>query len=153
VDDGVFRVVYTGSVTVTKGVPVLLEAFSRFSRKDAQLTIVGNTSTRSMRKYMENWINRDTRIRLAPGDPLPYVQQADLYVHPSVEDGLAYAPLEAMACGVPVIVTDDTGMKEYVRDGENGYVVPTGSWEAILERMEAIANSKRARRAAPASVS
>jgi len=34
-----------------------------------------------------------------------------------------------------VIVTEDTGMKEYVEDGVNGYVVPTGNWEAILERL------------------
>ena len=43
--------------------------------------------------------------------------------------------MEAMMCGVPVIVTEDTGMKENVIEGENGYVVPTGSWEAILEQM------------------
>jgi glycosyltransferase involved in cell wall biosynthesis len=44
--------------------------------------------------------------------------------------------MEAMACGLPVIVTEATGMKEHVSVGENGYIVPTGSWEAILERLE-----------------
>jgi glycosyltransferase involved in cell wall biosynthesis len=43
--------------------------------------------------------------------------------------------MEALACGLPVIATQDTGMKEYIRDGENGYVVPTGDREAILDRL------------------
>ena len=57
-------------------------------------------------------------------------------VHPSFTDGFGLAPAEALACGVPVIVTEDTGMKELVEEGVNGYIVPTGSWEAILERLK-----------------
>jgi glycosyltransferase involved in cell wall biosynthesis len=131
-----FRVVYTGSVTVMKGIPLLLEAFSRLRDSRAQLTLVGGWATRAMRQYMETWLQRDPRIRIAPGDPLPHLQRADVCVHPTFEDGFAYAPAEALACGVPVIVTEDTGMKELVKEGENGYIVPTGSWEAILERLE-----------------
>jgi glycosyltransferase involved in cell wall biosynthesis len=136
---GVFRIVYTGSVTVTKGVPVLLDAFARFRDLPAELTLVGGTATRAMHRYVADQIARDGRIRIAPGDPLPHLQRADLYVHPSFEDGLAYAPLEALACGVLVIVSEDTGMKEYVREGINGYVVPTGDVDAIVERMCAVA--------------
>jgi glycosyltransferase involved in cell wall biosynthesis len=136
--DGVFRVVYVGALTVMKGVPVLLEAFARLSTPDAALTLVGGSTTRRMRRYLEGWRQRDPRIRIAPGDPLPHLQRADVCVHPSFEDGFGYAPMEALACGVPVIVTEDTGMKEHVREGVNGYVVPTGSWEAILERLETL---------------
>jgi glycosyltransferase involved in cell wall biosynthesis len=49
--------------------------------------------------------------------------------------------MEALACGVPVIATEDTGMKEYIRPGENGFVVPTGNREAIRERLEWIADT------------
>jgi len=136
-DDGVFRVVYTGSLTVMKGIPVLLEAFSRLPEQNAELILVGGWATRGMRRYLQSWLARDNRIRLAPGNPLPHLQQANVYVHPTYEDGFAYAPMEALACGVPVIVTEDTGMKEYVEDGINGYIVPTGNWEAILERLVA----------------
>ena len=44
--------------------------------------------------------------------------------------------MEALACGVPVVVTEDTGMKEYVEEGVNGYVVPTGHVDALVERLE-----------------
>ena len=77
----------------------------------------------------------DERITVGPGDPLPLLQRADAFVHPTYEDGFGYAPMEALACGVPVIATKDTGMKEYVQEGGNGYVVPTGSVEAIAEAL------------------
>lgn len=133
--DGVFRIVYVGSLTVMKGVPLLLEAFSRLPVREAELTLVGGWSTRGMRRYLQAWLQRDSRIRLAPGDPLPHLHRADVCVHPTYEDGFAYAPAEALACGIPVIVSEDTGMKEYVREGVNGYVVPTGDVDALVERL------------------
>lgn len=136
--DGIFRVVYAGRVDSTKGIPLLLEAFSHLSVKKAQLTLVGGWSSSHMKKYMMEWMAKDNRIKMAPGDPLIPFQEADVYVHPTYEDGFAYAPMEALACGVPVVVTEDTGMKEHVREGENGYVVPTGSWQALYERLESL---------------
>ena len=140
-NDGVFRVVYVGRLDATKGIPLLLEAFSRLSVSPKKLTLVGGWSTRAMRRYMEDWLARDLDITVAPGDPLPVLHQADVFVHPTYEDGFGYAPMEALACGVPVIATEDTGMKEYIRPGENGFVVPTGSWEPIRERLEQVADS------------
>lgn len=137
-NDETFRVVCTGSITISKGIPVLLEAFSRLPIADAELVLIGGWATREMRQYIEEWREREPRITQLAGDPLPYLHKADCYVHPSYQDGYGYAPMEAMMCNVPVIVTEDTGMKENVIEGENGYIVPTGSWEAILERMQEI---------------
>jgi len=134
-DDGPFRIVYVGRIEATKGIPLLLEAFSRLPTDNKDLTLVGGWSTRSMRKYMEPWL-ADDRIQLAPGDPLPALHEADAFVHPTYEDGFGYAPMEALACGVPVIVTEDTGMKEYVREGETGFVVPTDQITPIVDRLE-----------------
>lgn len=134
-NDGVLRIAYVGRVDATKGIPLLMDAFAALPTEDARLRIVGGWSTRSMRQYMEARLDEDERIHVAPGDPLPVLQQADVFVHPTYEDGFGYAPMEALACGVPVIVTKDTGMKEYVQNGVNGYVVPTGNQDAILERL------------------
>ena len=41
--------------------------------------------------------------------------------------------MEALACGVPVVVTEDTGMKEHVEDGVNGWITPTGAVGALLK--------------------
>lgn len=141
-NDGL-RVVYVGSLTVTKGVPVLIEAFGRYPAPRARLTLVGWSGTRGMARWLAGAVTRDPRVQIAPGDPLPYLHAADVLVHPSYCDGFGYAPLEAVQCGVPVIVTDQTGMKEFVHEGVNGYVVRTGSPTAILERLNDLTHQPR----------
>ncbi len=133
--DGIFRVVYVGSLTITKGIPVLLDAFAAL-RGDCELTLVGGWATRGMRKYLHERVANDPRIRLEVGDPLPALRSADVLAHPSFSDGFGYAPMEALACGLPVVVTEDTGMKEFIREGINGWIVPTGDSAALLERLE-----------------
>lgn len=132
--DGVFRAVCVGAITVTKGVPYLLDAFAGLDG-DAELTLVGGWGTRGMRKYMAAAVARDPRVAVGADDPLPHIRRADVLVHPSMSDGFGYAPMEALGCGVPVIVTEDTGMKEYVQEGFNGYVVRTADADAIAERL------------------
>lgn len=139
-DDGVFRVVYVGRVEATKGIPLLIEAFQQLPMRNAELTIVGGWGTRVMRRYVERVLEQDPRIHISPGDPLPALQQSDVFVHPSYEDGFGYAPMEALACGVPVVVTQDTGMKEYVEEGTSGFIIPTGSVAAIVDALLAIAD-------------
>lgn len=133
--DGIFRIVCVGSLTVMKGIPDLVEAFSRLPIKQSELILVGGWATRGMRKYLESKMATDARIKIAPGNPIPHLHKADVYVHPTYEDGFAYAPMEALACGVPTIVTEDTGMKDHVREGVNGYIVPTGDIDALVERL------------------
>ncbi len=133
-EDRPLRVLYVGSLTVAKGIPVLLDAFRRLEG-DAELVLLGGWGTRGMKRYVQHRLAADPRIHLGSGDPLAELRQADVLVHPSFGDGFGYAPMEALACGVPVIVSEDTGMKEHVREGVTGWVVPTGSVDAIVERL------------------
>ena len=141
-EDGVFRVVFVGSATVMKGLPLLLDAFAaaeldpRFHTRE--LFIVGGPASRGMRRRLDAAVAADPRIHRVPGDPLPHLHRADVLAHPSWEDGWAYAPAEALACGVPVVVTEDTGMKEIVRGGENGFVVPTGDATALASGLSKV---------------
>jgi glycosyltransferase involved in cell wall biosynthesis len=134
-NDGIFRIAYVGALSVAKGIPLLVEAFSRFEMPDAELWLIGSYGTRGMRRWLKIRCAADRRIRIAPGDPLPHLQRANVYVHPSNQDGSPYAPLEALACGLPVILTEDTGTKELIREGLNGWVIPTGTSDAILEAL------------------
>lgn len=143
-DDGIFRIVYVGRVDATKGIPLLLDVFDRLHMR-AELTIVGSWGTRQMRRYITNRIREDARIHVAPGDPLPALHAANVFVHPTFEDGFGYAPMESLACGTPVIATADTGMKEYITPGKNGFIVPTGNEDALLERIEQVYRTPLAR--------
>jgi glycosyltransferase involved in cell wall biosynthesis len=132
-----FEIVYVGSLTVHKGVPLLLDALRLLPHDDIRLVLVGGWGTRGMRRHVEQARAEDPRIEVAPGDPLPHLRRAHLCVHPAYEDGFGYAPAEALAAGVPLIVSADTGMKELIRPGETGVVVPTGDRRALVEAIEA----------------
>lgn len=137
-----FDIVYCGSLVVHKGVPLLIDAFSRCAAQDVRLVLVGGWKTRSMRRFLEAARARDPRISVSPGDPLPHLRSAALCVHPAYEDGFAYAPAEALACGVPVIVSEDTGMKELIASEREGLVVPTGDAAALAEAIGAAARGE-----------
>lgn len=132
-----FDIVYVGSLVVHKGVPLLLEAVRRLPYADVRLILVGGWKTRSMRRFIERACAEDARVAVRPGDPLGHLASARLSVHPSYEDGFAYAPAEAIACGVPVIVSEDTGMKDLVEVDRTGLILPTGDLDSLTEAIEA----------------
>jgi glycosyltransferase involved in cell wall biosynthesis len=134
---GTFDIVFIGGLTVAKGVPLLIDAVRRLPHRDMRLVLVGGWATRGMRRFIQKAIADDGRISVHPGDPLPYLRDARLCVHPTYEDGFGYAPAEALACGVPVIVSEDTGMKDLIDPGDNGVILPTGDLPALTEAIEA----------------
>jgi glycosyltransferase involved in cell wall biosynthesis len=132
-----FDVVYVGSLAVHKGVPLLVDAFRRLPHADMRLLLVGGWGTRGMRRYIQDACAKDPRIGVSPGDPLPRLLTARLCVHAAFEDGFGYAPAEALACGVPVIVSEDTGMKDLIDAPRTGLVLPTGDLDALTESIDA----------------
>lgn len=141
-----FRVLYVGQINVLKGIPYLLDAWSKFAdQRDSTLDLCGGTSA-TMQRLLNRWDLSGVR---RPGfvDPLPYYQEASVFIFPSLSDGFGKAPLEAMSCGCPVIVTENTGMADLITDDQNGYVIPPGDTEAIEERLEYLhANSGERKR-------
>ncbi len=131
-----FDVVYVGSLAVHKGVPLLIDAFRRLEHAELRLVLVGGWGTRGMRRFVQSACAADRRISVSPGDPLPHLRAASLCVHPAYEDGFAYAPAEALACGVPVIVSQDTGMKELIDSPRSGLILPTGDVQALTEAID-----------------
>jgi glycosyltransferase involved in cell wall biosynthesis len=132
-----FNVVFVGRLCVTKGVPLLVDAVRRLPHSDLRLVLVGGWGTRGMRRFLQDASARDRRIEVGPGDPLPRLRSARLCAHPTYEDGFGYAPAEALACGVPVLVSEDTGMKDLIDPGANGLVLPTGDLSALSEAIDA----------------
>ncbi len=132
-----FEIVYVGSLAVHKGVPLLVDAVRRLRHQDLRLRLVGGWGTPGMRRFIQSACAGDARIVVAPGDPLPHLRAAALCVHPAYEDGFAYAPAEALAAGVPVLVSEDTGMKELIEPGRTGLIVATGDLQSLTETIDA----------------
>ena len=137
--------VNTGSLSLRKGLPYLLEAF-RIVRKvvpNARL-LLSDSVMDSAKPVLET--NSDIPIEWTP--VLPHTQlgdhlrSADIFVMLSLEEGMVRTGLEAMACGLPVVVTPHTGINDYVQPGINGEVVPirdpVAAADAILRLWENI---------------
>jgi glycosyltransferase involved in cell wall biosynthesis len=113
-----------------------LEAFRLVRRKipGARLLLT-HIIEGSMRPILPKY--RDLPIEWAP--PLPHSQLAerlrgaDIFVLPSLEEGLVRTALEAMACGLPVVLTPHTGANDLVVPGVNGEVVPIRDPQAIAD--------------------
>ena len=130
------RVICTGSLNLRKGIPYLLEAFVTVLRHEpqAQLLLSGEV-TESLRPIFAKY--QHLPIDWAPNLPHPQLagrlRSADIFVLPSLEDGFGLTVAEAMACGLPVVVTPNTGSADLVNEGVNGSVVPIRNAAAIAD--------------------
>lgn len=75
-----------------------------------------------------------------------YLNASDIYVSTSLSDSTPVALLEAMACGLPVIVTDLPSHKEWITDGWNGYLVSKGDPEELAEKIISMLKKDEQRR-------
>jgi len=134
--EGLRVVVFVGSLTVFKGIPLLVEAFRSVEGADLRLVLVGGWASRGMRVWLEQARGLDPRLNWTTGDPAPHLATASLMAHPSWEDGWGYSPTEALAAKVPVVVSDQTGMKELLGAG-GGNVLPAGDVKAWADWLRA----------------
>jgi glycosyltransferase involved in cell wall biosynthesis len=140
VGDGRFRVLYVGSIDARKGVHTLIAAFRRAAIPDSELLLVGAATTRRTGQLVQTALAgggvRQEFHDFARKDPRPVFGRASVLVLPSVEDGFGLVVLEAMACGLPVIVTAHCGAADLVEEGVNGFVVPPRDVDALAERLQ-----------------
>ena len=67
------------------------------------------------------------------------LRQSDVFVLPSLSEGFCNAAVEAMACGLPVVMTNCGGVREGVADGVEGFIVPVRDPEAMAAAIERLA--------------
>jgi glycosyltransferase involved in cell wall biosynthesis len=140
-----FRVVFVGQIAPWKGFHHLIAAFNRLQLKDSELVLWGGPGARPVSRYLEQQQILNPQIQIRPvsirdvGNEQVY-GRANVFVLPSLSDGFGYVVAEAMASGLPVIVTKNTGAADLVRDGENGYIVPPGDVDALVDRLAHLAN-------------
>jgi glycosyltransferase involved in cell wall biosynthesis len=128
--DGPLRVCFVGSLDLRKGFVYLLRAVRRVGASRLSLTLVGGTVDRHTRRLLAREV-AGLDVRVAPGDPSPAYRDAELFVLPTLEDGSPFVVFEAMAAGLPLVVTDQCGNYPLIRPGESGWVVPAGDDGAL----------------------
>jgi glycosyltransferase involved in cell wall biosynthesis len=118
-----FVLLLIGNDWITKGLKTLIAAVAIAGDSRLKVVVVGSDSRTPFERQVSR-AGRDRIIFLPPdNDVLRFYALADAYVGPSLEDAFALPPLEAMACGLPVIVSARAGVSELVTDGENGLIL------------------------------
>jgi glycosyltransferase involved in cell wall biosynthesis len=133
-----FRVLHVGIISLRKGVLDLAQAYSLAGINDAELEFVGGgLESSGLQKLINKLAN--SRVRFTP--PVPQNQlikryhQASVFVLASLADGFGMVVTQAMACGLPVIVSENVGAADLIQDGVNGFVVPIRSPEIIADKL------------------
>lgn len=127
-----------GNLYPVKGQKFLIQAFSRFFKDNTNsyLVLVGRGQEEGpLRKEAVELGIPEGRICFTGfrDDIVNILKSIDIYVQPSLSEGLPLAVLESMSLGIPVIATDVGGVGEILGDNEYGILVDAGSWKAILE--------------------
>lgn len=134
------------------GIEYLIEAIPKIVAEErcARFLFVGNGPLTNA--YMERIKNFELEkyvkfMGFVPNELLPkYLNTSDIYVSPSLSDGTSICLLEAMACGLPVVVTDVEAILEWIKDGYNGLVCPKRKPELLAEKILLLLKNEKTRK-------
>ena len=132
-------VVCTASLTLEKGHSVLLDAWQVVARQrpQARLVLLGDGP---LRPALERLAGPNVRLIGNSDQVASWLRIADLYVQPSLAEGLGTATLEAMGCTVPVVASATGGLPEVVVDGFTGLLVPPGRPDELATAISTLLN-------------
>ncbi len=123
------------------GVVVLAEAFVKVAMSKPELRLnllAGGSEENRIRKILQkNGAIDQVRFKgYIPQKDLPrHYNEADIYISPSHVDGSSVSLMEAMGCGLPCLISDIPANKEWVVEGENGWLFPDGNADALAEKI------------------
>ncbi|WP_072622572.1 glycosyltransferase family 4 protein [Spirulina major] len=129
------RILFVGRVGPRKGVHHLIQGWRSLQPLAAELHLVG------INEFPPGWLDPERdRFTYHPSIPhhhlIHHYHRASVFVLPSLIEGLALVLLEAMACGLPIITTPNSGAADILTDGVEGWLIPAGDAEAIASRLQ-----------------
>ncbi len=146
-----FTILYNSRFTERKGIKYLIDAFIPFNRKYPETRLItmssGNLENEMKGRVKKAGITKQVNF-LGYLDPSTAAiaenyRRCHVFILPSLNEGMSNSLLEALASGLPVVVTDTGGTKELVNN-DNGILIPMKSSEAIYEALEKIYKNRQA---------
>ncbi len=123
------------------GVDVLANAFVKVAQQNPNVDLLllgGGSQGQAIRQILQRGgaLDRVTMPGQVSQKDLPrFYNMADLYISPSHVDGSSVSLMEALACGIPCLVSDIPANKEWVVEGENGWLFPDGNADALAAKI------------------
>ncbi len=139
-----FNIICVGAISVRKGSIYLLKAFNELNLKNSKLIFIGDIE-QGFEKILNMYFNENVEIikSVSQNSLRTFYNQASVFVTCPVEDGFGMVILQAMACGLPVIVTNNAGGSEIIDDGIDGYIIPTRDKEKLKEKLLFLYQNKK----------
>jgi glycosyltransferase involved in cell wall biosynthesis len=144
------RLLYAGTWLDQRGIFYLRDAVSRLAAKQFRwtLTIAGSgVSENALQAFFSDQVHDRILVRpTVAAEQMPALySEHDIFVFPSLMEGLPSVVLEAMASGMPVITTETCGMTDVIEDGVNGLLIPPADALAIENAVASLCNSPELR--------
>ena len=137
--------VYLGRLKRYKGVDIVIRAFARVAHPSARLAIAGTGDYRRPLEALASSLDLAGRVEflgfISEEEKLALLRRAWALAFASPKEGWGITNLEAAACRTPVVASNSPGLRESVRDGVTGYLVPHGDVGAMAAAMERLAAS------------
>ncbi len=134
-----FRVIFVGMISLRKGISYLIEAWNKLNlpENSTELILVGNIQKDMYQVLKKLKIKKNINFfgSCSRDDLKKLYLESDAFVLPSVEDGFGMVIGEAMACGLPVICSKNTGASDIIQDGKHGFLVQAQNSEALAEKI------------------
>ncbi len=128
------QALFVGGLSQRKGISYLFDAVATLKDK-VSLTVIGRKPKGC--KMLDQHLNHHTWIASLPHERiLEIMRHHDVLVFPSLFEGFGLVILEALSQGIPVITTAHTAGPDLLTEGEDGFIVPIRSSEAIAEKFE-----------------
>jgi glycosyltransferase involved in cell wall biosynthesis len=133
---GPVQCLFVGQVSHRKGVPSLLRAARQLPA--INFILAGPLVSRDVLRDLPPNVRRIGPMPIERVSAL--MRASDIFVLPSIEDSYGLVVIEAMASGLPAIVTDHVGASEVINPGQDGLVVPTGDDDALVSAIRRLAD-------------
>jgi glycosyltransferase involved in cell wall biosynthesis len=133
------RVLAVSRLIRRKGLNLLIRGFAQLGDPGATLTLVGGGNLEEELRRLAESLGVVDRVHFRGAVPhaeiAPIYRAHDVFVLPSLNEGMSNTALEAMACGLPLLMTPTGGADELLIDGENGFVLEPRSDADIAEKL------------------
>ena len=140
-DSNKLRVLFAGSMTQRKGLADVFAAMRLLKRHDVELIVMGSPIA-PMEFYRSQYRDFTYMTTRPHREVLKLMQSCDVLALPSLAEGRALVQQEALAQGLPLIITENTGGADLIVPGETGFLVPIRSPDKIAEKISWLADHR-----------